>query len=87
MGDDGGGHVAEGGQAMKLWIVGQNIGGDESPAWDCAGVFSSVQLAVAACRDETYWIGPATLDATLPHEVVDWPGVVYPFLQGIEGLS
>lgn len=70
---------------MNLWIVGQNHDNDNPDSgWDFAGVFSEFMLAVAACRDETYWIGPAKLDEVLPHEVTDWEGVVYPMIEGIE---
>lgn len=60
---------------MKLWIVGRAMG---SGAWDFQGVFSSQALAFAACRDETYFVGEATLDEQIPHEREDWPVACYP---------
>ena len=60
---------------MELWIVGQlrTVG-----AWDFQGVFDSEERAVAACRDEKYFVAPATLNAELPHESHEFPGGYYP---------
>jgi len=41
-------------------------------------------LAVAACRDETYFIFPAHLDAELPHESMFPPCARYPKEKGNE---
>jgi len=64
----------------KLWICGQLIG-EWNPAgsiWSFQGVFSDETRAVAACRDETYFIYPCDLDAELPHESVYVIGAYYP---------
>lgn len=65
---------------MTLWIVGRAVGTER--AFEFQGVFSSEAIAVAACKDETYFIGPATLDEELPHETMtdNWPGSYYPKL-------
>ena len=64
----------------QLWIVGQvpSLEGSANNEWQFAGVFSSEKLAIEACRTDNYFIGPAKLDAPLPHETFDWPGAYYP---------
>jgi hypothetical protein len=64
---------------MKLWICGQwRLGSRIGPVWDFQGIFSTEALAVAACLDETYFIGPATVDEPLPGDASPWPGHYYP---------
>lgn len=70
--------VLPAGYAMKpmqeVWIVGQrsDLTG-ETPQWTFAGVFTSKEKAVAACRDWTYFCGACNLDESAPHEVsTDW---------------
>lgn len=64
---------------MTLWIVGRTLDWQIS-SWEFAGVFSTEDKAVSACRDATYFIGEATLDEELPHETITthWPGGRYP---------
>ncbi len=66
------------GDSKTAWVCGQSTG--EGNTWEFAGVFSSEELAIAACRDEHYFIGPATVDQQLPHEPFDWPGAYYPIV-------
>jgi hypothetical protein len=64
---------------MKVWICGQTR--CETPSgrvWEIQGAFSTEALAVAACRNEAYWVGPLTLDESLPEELIPWPGCYYP---------
>lgn len=61
---------------MDLWVVGQWTG--KESGWSFQGVFSDAALAEAACRDRTYFMAPAQLDAALPHECRAWPGLRYP---------
>ena len=66
-----------------LWLVGQYKGGEPPNClWEFQGVFSTKDLAVAACRDGNYWICRVKLDESLPHETmvmtdeelgVEWP--------------
>lgn len=72
---------------MKLWIVGINT----SPAWklpgdpvtwDFAGVFSTEELAVAACLTPSHFIGSAVLDEQVPMGPTAWPDCRYPFAAG-----
>lgn len=59
-----------------VWVVGQHklIDG----VWEFIGVFSTEEKAVAACRDYTYFVGPARIDEQLPDETVEWTGSYYP---------
>lgn len=53
----------------KLWIVGQFT---EDNSWAFQGVFSDLQLADNACRDENYFIFPVTLNHNFPHKNEDY---------------
>ena len=65
----------------SLWVCGQFIAtAQKGTVWCFAGIFSSEQLAINACRTEAYFIAPATLDTELPHETFTWPGCYYPLL-------
>lgn len=67
---------------MKVWIVGQLR--DRKP-WEFQGVFSSQEKAVAACRNERYFIGPAVVDAEIPDDSRDpqeW-GAYFPLEGGV----
>ncbi len=57
---------------MIVWIVGR-VKDEESLVWDFQGVFTTEDAAVNACRDISYFVGPATLDEVLPHSTMDWP--------------
>lgn len=59
---------------MQLWYVGRLWNG----AHETQGVFSTEQLAIDACRDETYFIGPLTLDGTIDHNSTEWEGAYFP---------
>lgn len=62
-----------------VYVVGRAISAEGPKAWEFQGVFSSLKLAEAACRDETYFVGPAEVDQELPHETTPvWPGAYYP---------
>lgn len=61
----------------RLWVCGRMISRQYQHAtWDFVGVFRSRALAVEACLDDTYFIGPAPLDVVCPSG--DWPGCEYP---------
>ena len=55
---------------MKLWICGQLKGQWDynGSIWEFQGVFSSEELADRACRNESYFYFPATLDEEFPDE-------------------
>ena len=63
----------------NLWLVGRFISiHDDGTCWEWIGIFDTEWRAVDACQDETYFIGPAKLNESLPYETVDWPGCYYP---------
>ena len=60
-----------------LWLVGQHH--EDGSQWDCQGIFSSEKLAIAACKDYKYFVGPLELDQELPEETMaEWLGCYYP---------
>ena len=64
---------------MELWLVGQYRSGEiPNIVWDFQGIFSTKGKALAACRNEWYFIAPIALDVELPDEVVQMPGAYYP---------
>lgn len=66
---------------MQLWVCGQFIEegvNDDENAWTFQGVFSTEELAIAACKTSDYFITPAQLDEELPSETFAWPGCYYP---------
>jgi len=65
-----------GGRA-QLWIVGRVT---ELGDWQFQGVFDTEEAAVAACKDETWFVGPVALNEELPEEAMDWPGAYFPIV-------
>lgn len=72
-------------RAQSLWCAARvhewrepNEGGSD---WSFQGVFGSEEKAVAACRDELYFVAPVNLDQELPHDRLTWPGAYYPHLE------
>lgn len=64
----------------KLWLCGQYRSGDfPNINWDFQGIFSSKKKAIAACRNENYFIASIELDKELPDESVAMPSEYYPF--------
>lgn len=65
---------------MELWICLQFVRGvydyrigeweKGHQVFEFAGVFDSEEKAVAACRDENYYIFPSKLNERLPHETI-----------------
>jgi hypothetical protein len=64
----------------EIWVCGQLIGEwvGRGTAWEFQGVFSDESRADSACRDESYFIFPATLDEELPHDAYQPPRARYP---------
>jgi len=60
---------------MEIWICGQRTGEwiGRGTTWEFQGVFKTEAGADSACRDESYFIFPATMDEELPHEAIDAP--------------
>jgi hypothetical protein len=69
--------------AVQVWICGRCL--DQTPegiVWELQGVFTTEQSAADTCADETYFVGPETLDVALPAETTLWQGAYYPHLIG-----
>jgi hypothetical protein len=62
-------------KGSQLWVVGRATAKD---GWSLQGIFMREADAIEACRDELYFIGPAELNVSLPHENRWWPGCYYP---------
>jgi hypothetical protein len=63
----------------EVWVCGRIV--SETPdgsVWECQGVFTAEQAARDACRDETYFIGPETLNVVLPAETLEWERAYFP---------
>lgn len=56
----------------QFYLVGQIKDAGDFPRWEFQGCFTTRELAIAACRDERYFVaGPFTPDESLPHETLD----------------
>lgn len=62
---------------IRLWLVGK-VNSENYKEWEFQGVFITKARAVAACKDEFYFVGVLTLNEALPYESEDWPGAYYP---------
>ena len=60
----------------KVWIVGRRLAGENE--WLFQGVFFDEEQAYSACRDETYFIGPAVPNVPVPHDEQEWEGAYFP---------
>lgn len=63
---DGRPYTGEDGQPLRVGV------------YHIQGIFSDETKAVAACRDETYLVGPLPLNLSLPHDPVIWFGAYFP---------
>lgn len=71
----------------EIFVVGQ-LFEEEGKQWEFQGVFSTKELAEAACRDWTYFVGSAVLDQELPHGTTEeWPGAYFPISRLYDDLS
>ena len=62
-----------------LWLVGQYHSGEiPNIVWEFQGVFDSKQKALAACRNEYYFVAPVVLNEEIPDDTYVFPGLVYP---------
>lgn len=68
-----------------VWCVGQvrqwHVEPTDHCQWEMVGVFASEADARAACRNETYFIGPWLIGVPAPDDATEWPGAYYPLLQ------
>lgn len=51
------------------------------------GIYTHVELAVENCLDETYFVGPLPLNVALPHDIIEWHGLIWPFQPVTENHS
>ncbi len=61
-----------------FWLVGRRL--DREP-WQFQGVFATEKRAIAACRDESYFVGPVVIGEEIPHDKAAWPGAWYPLIE------
>lgn len=67
---------------QTVWIVlSGTLTDSDNAEFTFHGVYSTEEKALAACLDERYGVGPATVDAEMPTVNVDWPGFYYPYLR------
>lgn len=68
---------------QQVWLAGEYRGHTPKGeiAWDLVGVFDTEAKAVAACTKPLHFVGPVTVNAKAPDEVVSWVGCRYPFIQ------
>ena len=64
-----------------VWVCGKAIEPLERTSWEFQGVFDTEEKAKVACRGDSYFIGPATLNSPLPDSTLKWEGSYYPNLQ------
>jgi len=62
---------------MEVWIVGQ-IRPDLQHRWEICGIWREKPDAVAACRDDSYFIGKVPLDTPFPEESTVLPEFEFP---------
>ena len=76
------------GESMNFWIVGQithtiwdlRTQDYKISSWEFQGIFSSKELAIAACKTSAYFVmGPFELNKELPDETVNPDNAFFPF--------
>lgn len=55
---------------MRLWIVSRHV--DDVSQWELIGVFTSLDLAVAECRDQRYGVWTVLMDVAV-HDAASNP--------------
>ena len=71
---------------VKHWLVSQFIAeveydGAPRVIWEFAGIFSTKEAAIMACRDKYYAVSEVTLNQTVPHERHPFPHCWYPLIE------
>ena len=61
---------------ITMWICGKRT--NTFGAWQFQGVFTTEDLAVKACVNRSYFIGPVILNKQLPDDAIEWPGAYFP---------
>lgn len=63
---------------MPVFVVGFVDVEEDALPWQMVGVFSEEALAVAACADFRFFVGPMRLNEPAPDDPTEWPGAYYP---------
>jgi len=69
---------------MKLWAIGKVNKSNPHIQWEFQGIFDNEQVAAALCVDETWFVGPVTLNELTPLETIAWSGAYYPHAKNID---
>lgn len=70
------------GDSQTLWVVGEYIDETERGAvWDIRGIFDDGAMAIAACRNERWFVGPVAMNKILPPHPDVWEGCWYPLME------
>ena len=64
--------------SVVVWVVGQYVVDGQ---WELQGVFSDEVQAVAACVEDSFFVGPVPFNEALSIEKRAWDGSYYPRLQ------
>lgn len=67
-------------EPQTVWIIGKMID-DTLSQWEFQGVFDTEELAIAACVEDRFFVGPAEINTPFPVEPVKWVGAWYPRVQ------
>jgi len=62
-----------------LWLVGKFIA--ETPdgnVWDFQGIFTTKKKAIAACKEQSYFVAPVEPNEELRDETMAFPKAEYP---------
>lgn len=59
-----------------VWVVGQKVPGPH--VWQMIAITTNEELAIGACIDDTYFIGPFPINTVLPSDTVNWEGSYNP---------
>lgn len=61
-------------EVIQVWIVGRF---PNDAQWEIQGVYTTQELAEAACTEEGWFIGPVLVDTPLPIKTTEWPGAYF----------
>jgi len=66
---------------VTLWIVGKVW---SHRFWEYQGIFDDEQMAVDACEDDNWFIGPVKMNEKVPVQCMDWPGAYFPLAEKVK---
>ena len=62
---------------MQLWVV-ADVKSEDGTVWELRGVYTSVELAEAACPTAWFCIMPVEANVSAPLQTTQCPGAYYP---------